>query len=57
MNIIQQMRNNINTQMIEQFINGPESPLKIQQEIEKITETVCKSENTTGIDKTIQLKV
>lgn len=57
MNIIQQMRNNINTQMIEQFINGPESPLKIQQEIEKITETVCKSENTTGIDEAIQLKV
>lgn len=29
-NIASQMRNNINTQMIEQFINGPESPIKVQ---------------------------
>ena len=36
-NIGRQMRNNINPEMIEQFINGPESPLKLDQEIEKIT--------------------
>lgn len=37
-NITRQTRNNINSQMIEQFINGPESPFKIKEEIEKITE-------------------
>jgi hypothetical protein len=42
--------------MIEQFINGPESPLKIREEIEKITESVCKAENTTGTVIAIQLK-
>ena len=50
------MRNNINAQMIEQFINGPESPLKIQHEIEKITESICKAENTSGMFQSIQLK-
>ena len=29
-NIMQQMRNNINTALIEQYINGPESPLKVK---------------------------
>ena len=41
-NIARQMRGNINTQMIEQFINGPESPLKIKAEIESITDRICK---------------
>lgn len=50
------MRNNINTQMIEQFINGPESPLKIQHEIEIITESICKAENTTGMTLSMQFK-
>ena len=40
-NIAQQTRNNINSQVIEQFINGPESPFKLKDEIEKITEEAC----------------
>ena len=47
-NIAQQTRNNVNSQIIEQFINGPESPIKIKEEIEKITESVCVGEKTTG---------
>jgi hypothetical protein len=30
-NIAQQTRNNINPEMIEQFIQGPESPLKLSE--------------------------
>ena len=40
-NIAQQTRNNINAQVIEQFINGPESPLRLREEIERITEEAC----------------
>ena len=40
-NIAQQTRNNINSQVIEQFINGPESPFKLKEEIERITEEAC----------------
>ena len=40
-NIAQQTRNNINSQVIEQFINGPESPFKLKDEIERITEEAC----------------
>jgi hypothetical protein len=39
--IAQQMRNNINPKMVEELLNGPDSPLKINQEIEHITEEVC----------------
>jgi len=41
--------------MIEQFINGPESPFKIKDEIEKITEEVCQGEETTGTHTSTQL--
>ena len=44
-----QMRGNISTKMIEQFLNGPESPLKLQQEIDKIEENACAQRNTTSI--------
>ena len=47
-NIAQQTRNSVNAQIIEQFINGPESPIRIKDEIEKITERVCAQEKTTG---------
>ena len=40
-NIAQQTRNSINSQLIEQFINGPESPFKLKDEIERITEDAC----------------
>lgn len=35
-NISKQMRGNINSLMIQQFLDGPESPLKIKVEFEKI---------------------
>ena len=47
-NIARQTRNNINAQMIEMFLNGPESPIKIPAEYEKITENVCKAEDIQG---------
>ena len=37
--------------MIEQFLNGPESPLKLEQEINKIEENICSERNTTSIYK------
>lgn len=48
LNLARQTRNNINAQMIEQFINGPESPFKIKEEVEKIVEKVCNEENVSG---------
>ena len=30
LNIARQMRNNINIQIVEQFLNGPESPIKVK---------------------------
>ena len=53
-NIAQQTRGNLNPQIIEQFINGPESPFKMREEIEKITEAVCRNEGTTGNSAPIQ---
>lgn len=48
LNLARQTRNNINAQMIEQFINGPESPFKIKEEVEKIVENVCNAEKVSG---------
>jgi hypothetical protein len=48
LNISRQMRGNINNQMIQQFLDGPESPLKISTEFERIQEQVCAEEKTTG---------
>jgi hypothetical protein len=45
-NIVQQTRNN-NPEVIEQFISGPESPLKLQEEIDRITELACTQIGTT----------
>lgn len=53
-NIAQQTRNNINPQMIEQFIQGPQSPLKLNDEVERITEEACTAVGTTRINKNIQ---
>ena len=40
-NIAQQMRNNVNVAMIEQFIKGPESPVNPEEEHERIVKEVC----------------
>ena len=40
-NLAQQMRNNINVAMIEQFIKGPESPVQSDQEHERVLKQVC----------------
>ena len=40
-NLAQQMRNNINVAMIEQFVKGPESPVQPDQEHERVLKQVC----------------
>jgi hypothetical protein len=47
--IMQQMRGNINTQAIEQFLNGPECPFKYSEETERVLNKVCEENNVTGI--------
>lgn len=48
LNISRQMRGNINSQMIGQFLDGPESPLKIKEEIENLTENILKDQNSSS---------
>lgn len=48
-NIAQQMRNNVNVAMIEQFIKGPESPVNPDQEHERILQEVCEANKTSGM--------
>lgn len=55
-NIRQQMRNNVNTSMVEQFIKGPESPVNLDQENERILREVCESNETTGKQSSSQSK-
>ena len=55
-NIAQQMRNNVNTTMLEQFIKGPESPVNLDQEHERILREVCESNETTGKQSSSQSK-
>ena len=35
-NIAQQMRGNVNTAIIEQYLKGPESPIKLEEESMRI---------------------
>lgn len=54
-NIMQQMKGNLNQPAIEQFLNGPECPFKFKEESEAILESVCTQLNTTGTKHHMQL--
>lgn len=53
-NIMQQMKGNLNQPAIEQFLNGPECPFKFKEESEDILEAVCTELKTTGTCLTTQ---